>query len=140
MHASDRIGLDLETEQRTPRNHAVSIAMSSTYFRVTEHTISCQHIREYPHATANTQEDELRLAIKQYTPLDNLIPQPGDLTVIAAHANGFPKVSSIIFMFWLMHGTLTGGAAGDVRASVGRHLLENKRQWRRASNSIHLDR
>ena len=64
--------------------------------------MSCQHIREYPHATANNQEDELRLAIKQYTPLDNPIAQPGDLTVIAAHANGFPKVSSSSRL-WLMH-------------------------------------
>ncbi|GAB7355781.1 hypothetical protein MBLNU459_g6463t1 [Dothideomycetes sp. NU459] len=40
---------------------------------------------------ANTQEDVLHLAIKQYTPLDNTSPQPGDVTIIGAHANGFPK-------------------------------------------------
>jgi hypothetical protein len=38
------------------------------------------------------QEAVFRLAVKQYTPLDNLNPQPGDLTIIGAHANGFPKV------------------------------------------------
>lgn len=29
--------------------------------------------------------------VKQYTPLDNLEPREGDVTIIAAHANGFPK-------------------------------------------------
>jgi hypothetical protein len=66
--------------------------MSTTLFRVQEHTLPCQHIREYPHATLNAQEDVLHLAIKQYTPLDNLSPQPGDATILGAHANGFPKV------------------------------------------------
>ncbi|PYI24041.1 toxin biosynthesis protein [Aspergillus japonicus CBS 114.51] len=60
-------------------------------FRVVEHTIECQHIREYPAATANEQEDILNLAVKQYIPLDNPNPQPGDVTILAAHANGFPK-------------------------------------------------
>jgi hypothetical protein len=30
--------------------------------------------------------------VKQYIPLDNPKPQPGDVTILAAHANGFPKV------------------------------------------------
>lgn len=34
----------------------------------------------------------MHLAVKQYIPLDNPNPQPGDVTIIAAHANGFPKV------------------------------------------------
>jgi hypothetical protein len=34
----------------------------------------------------------LHLAVKQYIPLDNPNPQPGDVTILAAHANGFPKV------------------------------------------------
>ena len=29
--------------------------------------------------------------MKQYTPLDNPNPQPGDITILGAHANGFPK-------------------------------------------------
>ncbi|KAG9697234.1 alpha/beta-hydrolase, partial [Aureobasidium melanogenum] len=58
---------------------------------VQEHTLPCSYIREYPLATAESQEDALHLAIKQYTPLDNLSPQKGDVTIIAAHANGFPK-------------------------------------------------
>ncbi|RAL17221.1 putative toxin biosynthesis protein [Aspergillus homomorphus CBS 101889] len=60
-------------------------------FRVVEHTVECQHIREYPAATADEQEDILNLAVKQYIPLDNSSPQPGDVTILAAHANGFPK-------------------------------------------------
>lgn len=65
--------------------------MSAQYFRVEDHTVPGQHIRHYPHATALTQQDELQLAIKRYTPLDNLQPQPGDITIIAAHACGFGK-------------------------------------------------
>ncbi|BCR95892.1 putative toxin biosynthesis protein [Aspergillus luchuensis] len=64
---------------------------SSGPFRVVEHIVECQHIREYPAATANGQEDVLNLVVKQYIPLDNPNPQPGDVTILAAHANGFPK-------------------------------------------------
>jgi hypothetical protein len=63
------------------------------FFRVVEHTINCAHSREYVTATANGDADRPRLAVKQYIPLDNPNPQPGDVTIIAAHANGFPKVS-----------------------------------------------
>lgn len=66
--------------------------MSTTHFKVQEHKLPCQHLREYPHATLHSQEEILHLAIKQYTPLNNLSPQPGDITIIGAHANGFPKV------------------------------------------------
>ncbi|KAL2810449.1 Alpha/beta hydrolase family-domain-containing protein [Aspergillus granulosus] len=64
---------------------------SSGPFRVVEHVVPSQHIREYPGATAHEQEDVLNLAVKQYIPLDNPNPQPGDVTILAAHANGFPK-------------------------------------------------
>lgn len=73
--------------------------MSSSLFQVKEHILPAQHIREYPHATANNQEDVLQIVIKQYTPLDNLKPQPGDVTIIGGHANGFPKVPWYIFHF-----------------------------------------
>lgn len=65
--------------------------MSSSPFRIVEHVVPSQHIREYPGATANGQET-LNLAVKQYIPLDNPNPQPGDVTILGAHANGFPKV------------------------------------------------
>ena len=65
--------------------------MSASHFRILSHTVPCSYIREYPHATANSQEDQLHLAVKQYIPLSNLDPSPGDITIIGAHANGFPK-------------------------------------------------
>ncbi len=34
----------------------------------------------------------LHLAVKQYIPKSNPNPRPGDVTIIAAHANGFVKV------------------------------------------------
>jgi hypothetical protein len=61
-------------------------------FRVIEHIVPCQYIREYPGANTNGQADGLRLAVKQYIPVDNLSPQAGDVTILAAHANGFTKV------------------------------------------------
>ncbi|KAJ9151339.1 Peroxisomal membrane protein LPX1 [Pleurostoma richardsiae] len=63
----------------------------SAVFDIKEHVIESQHIREYPRATAHSQEEVLHIAIKQYIPKDNPNPQPGDVTVIGAHANGFVK-------------------------------------------------
>ncbi|KAI1380309.1 putative toxin biosynthesis protein [Hypoxylon crocopeplum] len=60
-------------------------------FHVKDHVIPSQHVREYPCATASSQEDVLYISIKQYIPIDNPNPQPGDITIIGAHANGFPK-------------------------------------------------
>lgn len=71
------------------------MSTSAFPFSILEHELPCSHIREYPLATANTQEDVLYLAIKQYIPKDNKHPQPGDVTIIGAHANGFPKVREI---------------------------------------------
>lgn len=68
------------------------IAMPSSIFEIREHTVECQHIREYARATANSQEEVLQLSVKQYIPLDNPNPEVGDLTIIGAHANGFAKV------------------------------------------------
>ena len=65
--------------------------MSPSIFRVKEHTIPCQYIREYPGATLEDQEDDLVLHVKQYTPMDQSYSQPGAVTIIGAHANGFPK-------------------------------------------------
>ncbi|EQL04023.1 hypothetical protein OCS_00270 [Ophiocordyceps sinensis CO18] len=65
--------------------------MSSAIFNVVEHVIGASHMREYPCATANSQDEKLLLHVKQYVPRDNASPRRGDLTVIGAHANGFPK-------------------------------------------------
>lgn len=66
--------------------------MSSTLFSVKTHIISAQHIREYPGATLHSQEDDLKLHIKQYIPRNQPEISSGAITVIAAHANGFQKV------------------------------------------------
>ncbi|EON99861.1 putative toxin biosynthesis protein [Phaeoacremonium minimum UCRPA7] len=63
----------------------------SSVFEVREHVFDAQHIREYARATAHSQEEVLKVAVKQYIPRDNLNPKPGDITVIASHANGFVK-------------------------------------------------
>lgn len=65
--------------------------MSASLFQCKEHTSSCQHIRNYFRATADSQESILQLAVKQYIPLENPNPRPGDITIVAAHANGFIK-------------------------------------------------
>lgn len=65
--------------------------MSSAFFRTETHLVDSSHIRQYPHALIDEQEDVLQLAVKQYTPLNNLSPHPGDVTIIAAHANGVGK-------------------------------------------------
>lgn len=84
----------------------------STAFHCVEHVVSCQHTREYPNAT-ESEEGALSLAVKQYIPHDNRSPQAGDVTVLAAHANGLPKVSSNEFL--LKQEGLKGGK-GNIRA------------------------
>lgn len=66
--------------------------MAESPFIIREHLVPGQHIREYARATASSQAEELKLAVKEYVPRDNLEPREGDITVIGTHANGFPKV------------------------------------------------
>ena len=66
-------------------------------YRVVEHTVDCSHIRDYPAATANGDADRPQISVKQYIPHDNPHPQPGDVTIIGAHANGFTKVSKLVY-------------------------------------------
>lgn len=68
--------------------------MASSVFQVQEHTIPTAHIREYARATADDQEEELQLAVKQYTPRENAGDASNGVTIIGGHANGFPKVSN----------------------------------------------
>lgn len=65
---------------------------SMSRFRVIEHTIRAQNVRERPGAVLPGYQQDVRLAVKQYVPIDNPSPQDGDVTLIGAHANGFPKV------------------------------------------------
>ena len=69
--------------------------MSTSPFHIREHTLPCQYIREYPGATLNDQEDDLELHVKQYTPKGTIDLPKGAITIIGAHANGFPKVCRI---------------------------------------------
>ncbi|KAG8408406.1 hypothetical protein J3459_017817 [Metarhizium acridum] len=105
-----------------PRHTYGSMRMSAS-FRQVEHTISGSHTREYLGATANGDDDVPQLAVKQYIPLNNPRPQPGDVTIIGAHANGFPKVSPLpAFGLWPEdpNSQELTISAGVVRASLGR--------------------
>ncbi|KAK5168225.1 uncharacterized protein LTR77_006794 [Saxophila tyrrhenica] len=63
----------------------------TAYFNVQEHRIPTTHIREYPRALADDQDDVLQLAVKQYTPKESKGISQQAVTCIGAHANGFPK-------------------------------------------------
>ncbi|RDA85270.1 hypothetical protein CP532_2356, partial [Ophiocordyceps camponoti-leonardi (nom. inval.)] len=65
--------------------------MSSSLFRQLQHTVNAAHTREYPGGTVGGDDARPLLSVKQYVPLDNPDPQPGDVTIIGAHANGFSK-------------------------------------------------
>lgn len=97
-------------------------------FRIVEHVVPGQYLREYPRATSTSQEETLYLAVKQYIPLDNPEPQPGDVTFIAAHANGFPKVRPFYrpFATWYNYSDYDIGA---LRAIVGRYLCPITEKW-----------
>ncbi|TKA67520.1 hypothetical protein B0A55_10140 [Friedmanniomyces simplex] len=62
-----------------------------SHFRVIEHTVKCQHTRDRPAGAELGRDNDLRLHVKQYIPKTNEHPKPGDVTLIGAHANGFPK-------------------------------------------------
>ncbi|KAK5718430.1 hypothetical protein LTR15_008157 [Elasticomyces elasticus] len=64
---------------------------TSSLFNMIEHIVPCSHIREYPRATASGRDDPLELCVKQYIPINNPDPQPGDVTIIATHGSGLPK-------------------------------------------------
>ena len=68
--------------------------MDTKHFKVQEHILPAQHVREYPRATAEGHAAPVHLAIKHYIPLENATPKPGDVTIIAMGGNGFPKVST----------------------------------------------
>lgn len=78
---------------RPEQLHLSGRNMSSAIFNVKEHILPSSHIREYPRALAGDQEDILQLAVRQYTPKSHGTAKQG-ITIIGAHANGFPKVSS----------------------------------------------
>ena len=91
--------------------------MSSAVFSIQEHTISAQHIREYPGATLQSQDDELKLHVKQYIPRGQTEPPPGAISIIGAHANGFPKVC-VHFLFCFSQ-LMRGGCLVSKISAVG---------------------
>lgn len=69
---------------------------SSSVFEIREHTIQASHIREYPRATAVSQDEPFLLHVKQYTPRHGSPPRKGDITIVGSQANGFPKVHTLL--------------------------------------------
>ncbi|KAF3212759.1 hypothetical protein TWF192_006846 [Orbilia oligospora] len=58
--------------------------------RVEKHIVPAFPIRELVRGV-RTGNEKLELVANCYRPLSNLNPQPGDLTILAAHGNGFHK-------------------------------------------------
>jgi hypothetical protein len=118
--------------------------LSSSTFRIVDHVVPCQHIREYPAATVHTQEDTLYLAVKQYIPHDNQFPRPGDVTILGGHANGLPKVSqgrpTWVKAFIYHHiapSHKLNEQTGTLRAPLGRDMQSHKVKG--APHPKHLD-
>ena len=60
-------------------------------FRVVEHVVRAQHTRDRHAGAERGRENELKVHVKQYIPNSNTSPKAGDVTIIGAQANGFPK-------------------------------------------------
>ncbi|SMR49041.1 unnamed protein product [Zymoseptoria tritici ST99CH_1E4] len=68
--------------------------MSSQFtspFLIKDHILRAQHTRERIAATELGQENALRVHVRQYIPKSNSHPRPGDVTIIGAIADAFPK-------------------------------------------------
>ena len=65
--------------------------MSSSPYRIRQHVLPGQYIREYSAATAESQEDDLYLHINQYTPVQPVDAHSLNITIIGAPANGLTK-------------------------------------------------
>ena len=75
---------------------ALQCQRTMSHFRIIQHEVRAQNIRDRPGAVKLGHERDLRLAVKQYVPHENPCPSDGDVTIIGAHANGFPKVISLL--------------------------------------------
>lgn len=116
-------------------------------FRVVEHQVPASHIREYTYATANSEEDVLHISAKQYIPLDNPNPRPGDVTLICTHANAFPKelyeplwedlLPLISKHGWRIRSIWATDVAHQGHSSVlNEHLLGNEPAWHDHSRDL----
>nr|POF20048.1 abhydrolase domain-containing protein mpah [Quercus suber] len=93
-HERHRIwkGRDVSSRRRhkyPSEQHDLLVAMSQ--FNIFEHTVRTQHTRDRPAGSERGRDNDLRLHVKQYIPKTNTHAGPGDVTIIGAHANGFPK-------------------------------------------------
>lgn len=112
--------------------------MSSQLFKCTEHVLPGQHIRNYSRATARSQNDILRVSVKQYCPLD-YEPRDGDATLLACPSNGFPKeVYEPLWDELLQQSKGRFGIRGiwimdlvnqNQSAALNEGLLGNERKW-----------
>lgn len=68
----------------------------SSIFHITEHETPCFHIREDIVRTSVEDGVNWKMSVKQYTPIDNLEPREGDITILGAPCLGFPMVSDVL--------------------------------------------
>lgn len=61
-------------------------------FEIKDHVIPCLHLREDIVRTSLDDGADWMMSVRQYTPLDNLKPSEGDVTILGAPCLGFPKV------------------------------------------------
>jgi hypothetical protein len=60
-------------------------------FTIKEHIVRAQHSRERVAGTELGHENSLRVHVKQYIPISSPEPKAGDVTIIGAIADAFPK-------------------------------------------------
>lgn len=109
----------MKTVNGNQSHHAQLTEDMAPIFRIVEHTIAGQHIREYAGATRYDQEDVLKLNVKQYIPMStqDRVP-PNALTLIGAHGIGFPKVwETLLSNDNVVPLELT--RSGDIRTAMG---------------------
>lgn len=94
--------------------------MSAHLFDCTKHIIACQHIRGYFDSTAKSQEQQLHLAVKQYTPRaqadTKALPNETSVTIIAAHAVGTVKELYEPLLDELLQATRSDRCAWSIRS------------------------
>ncbi|CZT20709.1 related to host-specific AK-toxin Akt2 [Ramularia collo-cygni] len=69
----------------------MSTDKNSSCFHIKTHITRTQHSRSRYAGTSPNQENNLKLCVKQYTPKNNPNPQDGDVTIIGAVADSYPK-------------------------------------------------
>lgn len=66
--------------------------MSTSKWKITEHVVPAAHTRGFARGSVDAfQDSQIRLSVKQYTPLSNPSPSRGDITLIFAGGIGVSK-------------------------------------------------